>query len=100
MTLALDLHVVKDGLEAQDKRASGRRTRASRKGRAVPNLSPRLVVVEVHEWATCRQALGSLWFVHKRLREGHAVGQVVAASRPLEPFDETLNVGAFILVTS
>lgn len=83
MTLALNLHVVKDGLEAQDKWLSGfadNKKNLAAGVCALPNLPPCLVVVEVQERATRRQALGSLWFVHKCLGEGHAVGQVVAAS--------------------
>lgn len=65
----------------------GDRWKELRQRAPTAHLSPRLIVVEVHEWSTCRQALGSLWVVHKCLRERHAVGQVVTASWPLEPLD-------------
>lgn len=48
-------------------------------------LPASLVVVQVHERAAGRLAFTPLPHVHEGLREGHSVGDVVAAARPLEP---------------
>lgn len=55
----------------------------------VANLSTGLIVVQVHEWASCWQPLGPLRLIHKCLGESHTVRQVVTAPWPLEAWGRT-----------
>lgn len=48
-------------------------------------LPASFVVVEVHESPAGRLAFTPLPHVHEGLRKGHTVGDVVTATRPLEP---------------
>lgn len=48
-------------------------------------LPASLVVMQVHESAAGRLAFTPLPHIHEGLREGHSVGDVVTAARPLEP---------------
>lgn len=48
-------------------------------------LSASLIVVKVHESSAGRLTFTPLPNVHKGLRKGHSVGNVVTAAGPLEP---------------
>lgn len=50
-------------------------------------LPASLVVVQVHESSTGGLAFTPLPHVHKGLGKGHAIGDVITAARPLEPYE-------------
>lgn len=93
MTLALHLHVVKDGLRMTGLEATDNAIVTTlwqhKLMESVANLSTSLIVVKVHERAPCGQPFASLWFIHKSLRESYTIGQVVTTSRPLESWRGT-----------
>lgn len=47
------------------------------------------IVVKVHEGPVGRLALSPLPHIHKGLGEGHPIGYVIRAARPLEPYGVT-----------
>lgn len=51
-------------------------------------LPASLVVVQVHKSPTGGLAFTPLPHIHKGLRKGHSIRNVITAARPLEPYDK------------